>query len=388
MNKPYLAFLIAFGIFGIINTELGVVGILPQISEHYQISASQAGLLVSSFALIIAIFGPVMTLFFSGLDRKNIMAVVLVVFAISNLICAFAPNYVALLLFRIAPAFLHPVYFSVAFAAAASSVPKEQSAQAVAKVFAGVSAGMVLGIPVISFMAEQFSLEVSFLFSASLNALAAGCIFCWVPSMPATEKLSFRAQLGVLRKPPLWFNIATACFILAALFAVYSYFAEYLAQVTTMDRKVISAMLILFGISAVLGNLQAGKLLSKSVTKTTFFYPIILAMIYLLLFFAGTYTIPTIMLIILWGAVFASGLIISQTWLTSEATKAPEFGNSLFVSFGNLGVAIGSASGGWFLSELGTHHIVWSGVLFLTLAFLCIVLKIKIFDRHNLFAKA
>lgn len=111
-------------------------------------------------------------------------------------------------------------------------------------------------------------------------------------------------------------------------------------------------------------------------------------MIYLLLFFAGTYTIPTIMLIILWGAVFASGLIISQTWLTSEATKAPEFGNSLFVSFGNLGVAIGSASGGWFLSELGTHHIVWSGVLFLTLAFLCIVLKIKIFDRHNLFAKA
>lgn len=144
-NKSFFTFLIALGVFGIVNTEFGVVGILPQISERFQISASQAGLLVSMFALIIALSGPFMTLLFSGINRKKILSGVLAVFAISNLISAFAPTFTALLLSRLLPAVLHPVYFSVAFAAAASSVPKEQCTNAVAKVFMGLTVGMVLG---------------------------------------------------------------------------------------------------------------------------------------------------------------------------------------------------------------------------------------------------
>ncbi|KQX48784.1 MULTISPECIES: MFS transporter [unclassified Paenibacillus] len=380
MKKSYISSIIAIGIFGIINTELGVVGTLPQITQHFRISVSQAGLLVSLFALVIAIFGPFMTLLFSGVNRKNILAGVLAIFAISNLGSAFAPNYTVLLLFRILPAFLHPVYFSVAFTAAASSVPKDQSTKAVAKVFTGVTVGMVLGIPITSFIGNQFSLESSFLFSAVINAITCMSILSWIPSMPVKEKMSYGKQLKVLVKPQLWFNIATACLIMAALFAVYSYFAEYLGKVTNMKGTTISVMLILFGASGVYGNLQTGKLLSKSIVKTTIFYPLVLGMIYLLIFYAGTYTIPMIVIIIVWGAVFTSGLIISQTWLTSEASEAPEFANSLFVSFGNLGVSLGTTSGGWFLSQMGTHQIIWSGVLFLMLAFICIGLKIRLFD--------
>ncbi|ODB59583.1 hypothetical protein A7311_11770 [Paenibacillus polymyxa] len=79
------------------------------------------------------------------------------------------------------------------------------------------------------------------------------------------------------------------------------------------------------------------------------------------------YYIPMIIIIIIWGAFFTGGLIVSQTWLTSEASEAPEFANSLFVSFANLGVTIGTTLGGWFLSQMGTHLITWSGVLFLCL---------------------
>ncbi|MET3211211.1 UNVERIFIED_CONTAM: DHA1 family inner membrane transport protein [Paenibacillus sp. PvR008] len=242
---------------------------------------------------------------------------------------------------RILPAFLHPVYFSVAFSAAASSVPKEQSAKAVSRVFTGLTVGMVLGIPITSLLGNQ---------------------------------------LKILVKPQLWFNIAATCFILAALYSVYSYFAEYLRIVTNMNGKTISIMLILFGASGVFGNLQAAKLLSKSVVKTTIFYPLLLGIIYLLVFSVGNYTIPMILIIIAWGAVFTSGLIISQTWLTLRPQRLARFGNSLFVSFANLGITIGTASGGWFLSQMGTHQIVWSGILFLMLAFICIGVKIKLFD--------
>ncbi|MFB9324676.1 hypothetical protein ACFFSY_01825 [Paenibacillus aurantiacus] len=87
-----------------------------------------------------------------------------------------------------------------------------------------------------------------------------------------------------------------------------------------------------------------------------------------------------IAIVLVWGAVFTGGLIISQTWLTSEAREAPEFATSLFVSFGNLGITLGTALGGWFLSHMGTHNITWSGILFLLIALLCIGLKVKLFD--------
>ncbi|MFD0693732.1 MFS transporter [Paenibacillus sp. GCM10027628] len=383
MKKSFLTSIIALGIFGIINTELGVVGILPKITNQFHVSVSQAGMLVSIFALIIAISGPFMTLLFSGMNRKKILAGVLAIFAVSNFVSAFAPNYTVLLLFRILPAFLHPVYFSVAFAAAANSVPQEQSASAVARVFIGVTVGMVLGVPITSFIGDQFSLEAAFLFSALINAITFIGILYWIPSMPVKEKLSYGKQLKILIKPKLWLNIATASFILAALYSVYAYFAEYLKIVTSMNGKMISVMLILFGASGVVGNLQTAKLLNKSIIKTTIFYPVLLGIIYLLLFYAGGHTIAAILIIIAWGAVFTSGLIVSQTWLTSEAHEAPEFANSLFVSFGNLGVALGTASGGWFLSQKGTHQVVWSGVLFLILAFICIGVKIKLFDQKQ-----
>ncbi|MEK3947599.1 MFS transporter [Paenibacillus sp. FSL H7-0703] len=380
LNKSFPTYAIALGVFGITNTEFGIVGILPKVTTNFQISASQAGMLVSMFALIIAISGPFMTLLFSGINRKKILAGVLVVFTISNLFSAFAPSYNALMMFRLLPAFLHPVYFSVAFAAAASSVSKEQSAIAVAKVFNGLTIGMVLGVPVTSFIGDQFSLEAAFLFSSVINAIALLGILFFIPSLPVEGKLTFGKQLNVLAKPQLWLNVAAACFILASLYSVYSYFAEYLEVVTGMSGKIVSIMLILFGASGIIGNMQTAKYLSRNMVKTIIFYPLVLGSIYFLIYYIGSYYIPMIIIIIIWGAVFTGGLIVSQTWLTSEASEAPEFANSLFVSFANLGVTIGTTLGGWFLSQMGTHLITWSGVLFLLLASICIGLKIKFFD--------
>ncbi|MDT3427122.1 putative MFS family arabinose efflux permease [Paenibacillus forsythiae] len=380
MKKRLSIYIIALGVFGIVNTELGVVGILPQISDRFNVSASQAGMLVSMFALIIALSGPFATLLFSGINRKTILGLVVVVFAISNLVSAFSSTYSVLMLCRVFPAFLHPVYFSVAFAAAASSVPKEQSAAAVAKVFTGLTVGMVLGVPITSFIGDRYSLEVAFLFSSIINMITYIGIVIWIPSMPVEEKLTYGKQLRIMLKPQLWMNIAATCFILAALYSLYSYFAEYLIDVTNMSSRTISFMLVIFGASGIFGNLCAGKFLSKNITATISVYLVLLGTIYLLIFYTGKYMFPMILIIIVWGAVFAGGLLIGQTWLTSEALEAPEFANSLFVSFANLGVVFGTAVGGWFLARMGTHSIVWSGILFLMLASVCIGVKIRLFD--------
>ena len=156
-SSTLLVFILTTGVFGIINTEMGVIGILPLIAENFQVTVPEAGWTVSIFALVVAISAPITPLLFSGINRKKVMILALGLFTLSNIISMMTTNFTVLLISRALPAFLHPVYVSMAFTVAAASVSKEKAPKAVAKVFIGVSAGMVLGVPVTSYIASEVS---------------------------------------------------------------------------------------------------------------------------------------------------------------------------------------------------------------------------------------
>ncbi|MEK4350482.1 MFS transporter [Paenibacillus sp. FSL R5-0475] len=385
--NPLLIIILALGVFGIITTEMGIIGVLPQITQKFNISTSQTGWLVSIFALVVAISGPFLTLLASGINRKVILLTAVLIFAISNVVYAYTTMFEVMLIFRIIPAIFHPVFFSVALVTAAQLVPPEKSTKAVTKVFAGITVGFAFGVPLTSYLADKISLEVAFLFGAVVSIIAFLGILAWLPSMPVKEKMSYGKQLGILRKPLLWLNIVTVIFIFAAMFSVYSYFAEYLGQVTQMNGSWISIMLMAFGIVMIFGNFLFGGLLHKSISKTVIMFPLLYAVTYLFVYYLGSYFIPMVIIIIIWGAVHSGGLIVSQAWLTTEAKEAPEFGNSLFISFSNLGITIGTAIGGWFISHAGIHQLIWIGIMFSLLAFLSIIIKIKISNLNVAEAK-
>ncbi|MEK4142200.1 MFS transporter [Paenibacillus odorifer] len=376
--NPLLIIILALGVFGIITTEMGIIGVLPQVTQKFNISTSQSGWLVSIFALVVAISGPFLTLLASGINRKVILLTAVLIFAISNIVYAYTTMFEVMLIFRIIPAIFHPVFFSVALVTAAQLVPPEKSTKAVTKVFAGITVGFAFGVPLTSYLADKISLEVAFLFGAVVSIIAFLGILAWLPSMPVKEKMSYGKQLGILRKPLLWLNIVAVIFIFAAMFSVYSYFAEYLGQVTHMNGSWISIMLMAFGIIMIFGNFLFGSLLHKGITKTVIMFPLLYAVTYLFVYYLGSYFLPMVVIIIIWGAVHSGGLIVSQVWLTTEAKEAPEFGNSLFISFSNLGITIGTAIGGWFISHAGIHQLIWIGIMFSLLAFLSIIIKIKI----------
>lgn len=376
--NPLLIIILALGVFGIITTEMGIIGVLPQVTQKFNISTSQSGWLVSIFALVVAISGPFLTLLASGINRKVILLTAVLIFAISNIVYAYTTMFEVMLIFRIIPAIFHPVFFSVALVTAAQLVPPEKSTKAVTKVFAGITVGFAFGVPLTSYLADKISLEVAFLFGAVVSIIAFLGILAWLPSMPVKEKMSYGKQLAILRKPLLWLNIVAVIFIFAAMFSVYSYFAEYLGQVTHMNGSWISIMLMAFGIIMIFGNFLFGSLLHKGITKTVIMFPLLYAVTYLFVYYLGSYFLPMVVIIIIWGAVHSGGLIVSQAWLTTEAKEAPEFGNSLFISFSNLGITIGTAIGGWFISHAGIHQLIWIGIMFSLLAFLSIIIKIKI----------
>lgn len=370
-----LIVILTIGVFGILTTEMGVVGILPLIADHYHISVSKAALLVSLFALAVAISGPTMQLLFSGINRKIVMLLVLGIFVLGNIVSMLATNFTVLLIARVIPAIFHPIYCSLALTVAAASVSKEEAPKAVSKVILGVTAGMIFGVPITNYIAGATSLEMAFVFFAIVNALAFIATLLLVPSIPVTERLSYGAQISVLKKPIVWLAIATVLFIGSASSSINSFIAEYLGTVTNISGKTLTLALFLLGIASLIGNVAGGRLLTKNAMKTATYFPIALGIVLLLSFLTGKSTGPMLITIMFWGILFAIGNNVSQYWITSAAPEAPDFANGLFLSCGNLGITIGTAVGGLFISGIGTQYIVLGGLIFLILSLAPILLS-------------
>ncbi|PLS08951.1 MFS transporter [Neobacillus cucumis] len=370
-----LIFILTIGVFGILNTEMGVIGILPSISEHFHVSVSKAGWLVSFFALGVAVSGPTMPLLFSGINRKKVMLLVLGVFVLGNIVSIFTSNFTILLIARIIPAFFHPIYCSLAFTVAAASVSKEEAPKAVSKVFIGVSAGMVVGVPIASFIASVTSLQMAMVFFAIVNGIVFIVTLIFVPSLPVEERLSYGTQFSVLKKSITWLSIMTVILLNSSVYGVYSYLAEYLKTVTNIPSNTISLLLFIYGVANIIGNIVAGKLLTKNANKFVASFPFILGTVYILLFLFGPFTLPMAFITLIWGILGGVGGNINQYWLSSSAPEAPDFANGLFISSCNVGTTIGAAVGGLFISEMGIQYIVLVGILSLMLSLVTILLR-------------
>lgn len=370
-----LIFILTIGVFGILNTEMGVIGILPDIAEHFDVSVSKAGWLVSFFALVVAVSGPTMPLLFSGINRKKIMLLVLGVFVLGNIVSIFTSNFTILLIARIIPAIFHPIYCSLALSVAAASVRKEEAPKAVSKVFIGVSAGMVVGVPVASFIASAVSLQMALVFFAVVNAIAFIATLLFVPSMPVEARFSYGSQLLVLKKSITWLSIVTVILLNSAVFGVYSYLADYLKTVTNLSSNSISLLLFVYGGANIIGNVVAGKVLTKNAKKSVVSYPFVLGAVYILLFFTGQFTVPMAIITLIWGILAGIGGNITQYWIMSAAPEAPDFANGLFLTSANLGTTFGAAVSGLFISEMGTQYVVLVGILSLILGLVTILLR-------------
>lgn len=372
-RKPQLlVMLLTLGVFGIINTEMGVVGIIPQIAETFGVSIPQAGWTVSVFALIVAISAPIMPLLFSGVNRRTVMLLALGLFTASNLVSIFTDSFSVLLVARALPAFFHPVYVSMAFTVAAQSVNQEEAPKAVSRVFVGVSAGMVLGVPVTSFIASHTSFAVAMTFFAVVNAFVLVATILCVPSMPVNKRLSYGTQLGVLRKPVVWYSVIAFTFINGAMFGFFSFMSDFLNRVTGFAFDTVSALLLVYGIANIVGNILAGKLFPAKKRLYMLVTPIIMLVGYSLLFAFGEQSVTASVLILLAGLLAGFVNIVGQYMISNAASEAPDFANGLFLTAANFGTMAGTALCGAFITMAGTRYSLIGTLLFLAASLLFI----------------
>lgn len=369
------AYIGCLGFLAVITTEFGIIGILPQVAEHYKISIDKAGYLLSTFALVIALTGPFMTLMASGFDRKKVMLTAIFIFLITGAISSFSPPFWLLMMVRILPAFLQPVYIATALSVAISQADKKRENELMSIVFSGVAIASVTTIPFATWMAGLFSWQYSFMVQATVSLAALGGIYIALPLMPVKEKKSYGSQLKILRQPTFIISTAMNFFMITAWFSTYSYFAEYLNKAKGMDTAMISYMLFLFGVVGVFANWISGKMLNKSVSKTTAFFLSGTILIPILLYFSDGNAVATIIVIGIWGFLYSPSFLNASTYMISSVPDSLEFANSLATSFGNLGVTLGTTLGGWIIITKGVAYNPLVGIVFGILAFLMIGLR-------------
>ncbi|MFD2287929.1 MFS transporter [Pedobacter petrophilus] len=359
-----VAYIGCLGMIGVITTEFGVIGILPQVAEHYQISIEKAGVLLSAFAMVIALTGPFMTLLASGFDRKKVMLTAISIFLVTGVVSSFAPPFWLLLLVRILPAFLQPVYIAVAIAAATADVTENKKNEMMGIVLGGIAITMVTTVPLATYLASKMTWQVSFMIQAAVTVIALFAILKGLPPMPVREKKSYGSQFKILTDRSFILSTAMNFLMIAAWFSTYSYFADYLTKTKDMSDEMVSYMLLLFGITGVFSNWLSGKMLNKNIPKTTALFLSGTVIIPVLLYFSDGSTIADIFVIAIWGFFYAPCFLNASAYMISAAPQSLAFANSLATSFGNLGVAIGTTVSGWFIFCYGVAITSWVGAAF------------------------
>lgn len=369
--------ILTFGVFGIINTEMGVVGIIPLIAETFGVTVPEAGWTVSIFALLVAISAPIMPMLFSGINRKKVMILALGIFVVSNIVSIFAEDFTVILIARAIPALFHPVYISMAFTVAGQSVPKEQAPKAISRIFIGVSAGMVLGVPVTSLIAGETSFSVAMMFFGVVNLLVLIATIRFVPSIPAKERLSYGLQLSVLKQTITWHSLLAVILVNGAMFGFFSFMSDYLENVTNLGYKIVSIFLLIYGGANIIGNIMAGKLLAVKPMSTITIVPSIMLAIYVALYLLGEISLPMAVIILALGILAGIASNNCQWMISNAASKAPDFANGLFLSATNLGTMLGTSFCGLFITQWGTRYSVFGAITFLLLGIVFVLLRGK-----------
>ena len=243
-------------------------------------------------------------------------------------------------------------------------------------ILGGIAIAMVTTVPLATYLAGMFTWKASFMVQTAISAAAVFGIMKTLPPMPVIATKSYGSQLQILRQPAFLISTAMNFFMIAAWFSTYSYFAGYLGKVKHMDEKMISYMLFLFGITGIIANWVSGKMLSKSIPKTTAVFLSGTILIPFALQYSGGNTLMTILVIAVWGFLYAPCFLNASAYMISAAPNALEFANSLATSFGNLGVSVGTVVSGWVGMSFGVLALLMIGLRSL--------LNLKQFYRLNL----
>lgn len=337
---------LALGAFGIGVTEFAPMGLLPAIATGLGVSIPAAGLLISAYAMGVVVGAPIMTLTTGRVSRRTLLVGLAGIFTLGNLMAALSNSYDMMLLARLVTSFNHGAFFGVGSVVAASLVPPQRQAGAVATMFMGLTIANVVGVPLATWAGENVGWHTPFWAIAALGVLMMAALRFTLPPLPAEGDANPMAELRVLMRGKVLGALALTVVGSSAMFTVFTYISPILRDATHASLGFITAMLVTYGVGLTVGNWLGGKFADRSVDRTLIVtlagLTAVLVAFAALMPHAGAVAV----IVFLWGVASFALVPPLQVRVMSAAADAPHLASSVNIGAFNLGNALGAALGG------------------------------------------
>ncbi|MGE7690928.1 MFS transporter [Lysinibacillus sp. NPDC097214] len=387
-NAKLTLLALAISAFGIGSTEFISVGLLPLITEDFDITLSTAGLTVSIYALGVTIGAPLLTALTSRISRKNVLLLVMVLFIIGNLLAALAPSFSLLLAGRVISALAHGVFMSIASVIAADVVAPNKRASAIAFMFTGLTLATVTGVPLGTFIGQITGWRMSFIFIVLIGIIGLISNALLVPSqLSKGNPISIRdigKVLGNIRMLLILFITAIGY---GGAFIVYTYVSPILEQYMGYSPKAIVVILVGYGIFVAIGNTLGGHFANNNPLRSIFIIFIGLALSLLGIGFFLESSFIGLMMVFMMGLFMFMNVPGLQLYAVQLSEKyipsAISMASALNISAFNIGIFLGSYIGGFIIRHQSLAHTPIYGFALVMLAAATTLLWL-IFDRNKL----
>lgn len=378
---PLALYALTAGAFGIGVTEFVIMGLLIEVSADLGVSIPAAGLLISGYALGVALGAPLLTAATTRWPRKTVLLALMLIFTLGNAASAVAPNYWSLMAARILTAFAHGTFFGVGSVVATSLVASNKKASAIAIMFTGLTVATILGVPFGTWLGQMFGWRSTFWAVTAVGLVALAVIWAFVPRDKAVLQWgSFRDELAVMRRPQVLLGLLTTVLGYAGVFAVFTYIAPILTSLSGFSDQAVSPLMLVFGAGLMVGNLAGGKLADRRLTPALIGSLVTLTVVLALMSFAIHDRIASAAFVFLLGAAAFATVPPLQMWVLEKAEGA---GQSLASSFNIAAFNLGNAGGAWLGGMVidrgpGLSSVTWVAALVTLSGLLVAVLALRL----------
>ncbi|GEN24938.1 MFS transporter [Halomonas cupida] len=366
---PVALLALTLSAFAIGTTEFVIVGLVPTIATDLAVSLPSAGLLVSLYALGVAVGAPVLTAATSRFNRKWVLLALMTLFIIGNLLAWQAPGYGSLIAARILTGLAHGVFFSIGSTIATSLVTKDREASAIAIMFTGLTVALVTGVPLGTWIGQHLGWRATFLVVSMLGVVALIGSALLIPrDLKRAAPASLAQQMRVLTHPRLLLVYIITILGYGGTFTAFTFLAPILEQVSGFDSSAVALIMLVYGASVAVGNLYGGRLADRfGATGALSWIFTGLAAILVVLTFSAGHAIAAVATILIWGA-FAFGNVPGlQVYVVQLAERyvpeAVDVASGLNIAAFNIGIALGSVIGGQVVEHLQLTDTAWIGAL-------------------------
>ncbi len=259
---------LAVGGFGIGTGEFAIMGLLPDVARTYDVSVPVAGQVITAYALGVVFGAPIIAVLAAKLPRRTLLLGLMGLFALGNILSAFAPDFWTFTALRFITGLPHGAYFGVAALVAASMVPPHKRARAVGRVMLGLTIATLVGTPIATFFGQLLSWRAAFLLVGCIAALTVALIAIYLQRDEVAEGASIRRELGAFTRVQVWLTLGVASVGFGGMFSVFSYIASTTTEVAHMPASMIAVVLALFGIGMNVGNVVGSRMADYSLKGT------------------------------------------------------------------------------------------------------------------------